>query len=202
MNPQGFRTVLFLTFILIFLLTAAVTLLALTGVIVIPEAYLKPLFSTLVVETVGAVVMLFKTADFFNQTSSATNRLSDRQLALDGSWQGEGRQEIGPGSKPFDAAVLLNLKVTTEKIRGVLKFSFNHPITHKLHEDTFNIEGSFMLERFLQLEYKNVIRSQIQFGSIIFELDSDPSLISGRYLGYGVESKQIIYGTLKLQKIA
>jgi len=202
MNPQGFKTILFLTFILLFLLTAAVTLLALTGVIVIPEAYLKPLFTTLVIETVGAVIMLFKSADFFDHSSSPTILFSERQLALDGSWQGQGRQEVGPGGEPFDAEISLSLKVSKEKITGTLKFSFNHGQTHKLHEDKFHLEGSFMHERFLQLNYRNMIASRIQFGSIIFEQEPDPSRISGRYLGYGIESKQIVYGSVMLEKIA
>jgi hypothetical protein len=62
------KTVLFWTFIGIFSLTAVVTLLGITGVLKsIKERYLNVLFTSLILEVVAAVLILFKSTDFTSE---------------------------------------------------------------------------------------------------------------------------------------
>jgi hypothetical protein len=56
---------LFYTFLGIFVATAAVTLLGITGAVAIEDFYLKGLFGALLLELVGAVIGLYKAAPFF-----------------------------------------------------------------------------------------------------------------------------------------
>jgi hypothetical protein len=60
MTPKQMRDGLFGAFFLIFLCTAAITLLGITSIRPIPEGYLKPLFTSLILEVVGAMVILFR----------------------------------------------------------------------------------------------------------------------------------------------
>jgi len=63
MNP--YESTLFWIFIIIFSITAIVTLLGITGVIkTIKERYLNALFTALILEVIGAVVILFRQVDF------------------------------------------------------------------------------------------------------------------------------------------
>lgn len=54
------NAVLFYTFLIIFIATAVLTLLSLPNWVIIPENYKKVLFSSLIIEVVGCVVLLFK----------------------------------------------------------------------------------------------------------------------------------------------
>jgi len=57
---------LFYTFLWIFGITSIVTLLGVTGVIKIADGYLWALVSAFLVESAGAVVAIFKRAEFFS----------------------------------------------------------------------------------------------------------------------------------------
>jgi hypothetical protein len=64
-------TILFVAFVVIFVVTAVVTLLGITKKIDIDERYLRPLFVALILEVGGAVVALFGTIDLGVHTASA-----------------------------------------------------------------------------------------------------------------------------------
>jgi len=60
------KTHLFYTFLVIFAAPALVTLLGVTSVIVIKDGYLTALVSAFLLELAGAVIAIFKSADFFS----------------------------------------------------------------------------------------------------------------------------------------
>jgi hypothetical protein len=68
---------LFYTFLIVFGLTAVITILGILNVVTIGEFYLKGLFSALLIELVGAVVGIYRKTDFFNQTDSAMRDRDD-----------------------------------------------------------------------------------------------------------------------------
>lgn len=61
------KKALFYTFLGIFIATAAVTLLGVTKLISIEKFYLRTLFAALIVELIGAVIVLFRRTDFFTE---------------------------------------------------------------------------------------------------------------------------------------
>lgn len=69
------RQVFFYTVLLIFVSTAVVTLLGLVGAVEINEKYFTALVGTFLLETGGAILMLFKKTDFFEvrEQSEATD---------------------------------------------------------------------------------------------------------------------------------
>jgi len=70
------KTHLFYTFLVIFAATALVTLLGVTSVIVIKDGYLTALVSAFLLELSGAVIAIFKSADFF---SSEKNQITTEE---------------------------------------------------------------------------------------------------------------------------
>ncbi|MGD0020226.1 MAG: hypothetical protein ABSD62_13315 [Candidatus Limnocylindrales bacterium] len=70
-SQDNMRKALFYTFLAIFVATAAVTLLGITGVVAIGDFYLKGLFSALLLELVGAVIGLYKATPFFQPQGPA-----------------------------------------------------------------------------------------------------------------------------------
>lgn len=64
------KTHLFYTFLVIFAATSVVTLLGVTSVITIREGYLTALVSAFLIELAGAVIAIFKSADFFASEKS------------------------------------------------------------------------------------------------------------------------------------
>ena len=62
------QQILFTSFVVIFLINAAVAILGITNVIKIKDGYLKPLFTALILEVVGGVVFLFKVQNFEEYT--------------------------------------------------------------------------------------------------------------------------------------
>lgn len=66
------------TFLAIFALTALMTLLSLPGWIPIPESYRKVLFKALLLEVIGAVIILFTNSFLKEPSTSTTYTLSDK----------------------------------------------------------------------------------------------------------------------------
>lgn len=210
MSAKAFRTILFVVVMLQFLATAIVTLLGVTGIYPIDQRDLQPLVIALLVETAGAVLAVFKSGQIFADPPAAVVRLtvsepignvSDRQLAMRGAWTGTARQEVGPGGRAFDAEVRMMFDVERDAVSGRFEYRFTHPLTDKPIVLEFGLKGSFLYERFVRLEYANIHRKYIQFGSVIFELDPSAEKMHGRFLGYGVETKNMVYGSMSMEKI-
>jgi hypothetical protein len=64
------KTHLFYTFLVIFAATAVITLLGVTNVIVIREGHLTALITAFLIELAGAVIAIFKSANFFSPEKS------------------------------------------------------------------------------------------------------------------------------------
>lgn len=60
---------LFVTFLVIFIATAVITLLGITQRIAVPREYLKPLFAALILEVVGTVIALFSSGNFLGESA-------------------------------------------------------------------------------------------------------------------------------------
>lgn len=75
------QDILFYSFIVIFVVTAVVTLLGVVGAVQIGETQLNMLLSAFLVELTGAVIGLYKRTDFFSR--SADNIASSLETAIE-----------------------------------------------------------------------------------------------------------------------
>src|SRR5215213_7718800 len=66
------KTALFYTFLVIFAVTTIITLLGIINVLQIREGYLTALVTAFLVELSGAVIAIFRSADFFGNTTTQT----------------------------------------------------------------------------------------------------------------------------------
>lgn len=71
------KTHLFYLFLAIYVITVALTLLGITGVLPIKDGYLMPLVTAFLIELAGAVVTIFRSADFFSSESDTRSRPSN-----------------------------------------------------------------------------------------------------------------------------
>ena len=75
-----YKNILFYTFLLIFTATTIITFLGLIDLLSLDPNYMNALFTGLIVEVIGAVILLFKSADFFTRTSEQNS------MEINGNW--------------------------------------------------------------------------------------------------------------------
>ena len=125
---------------------------------------------------------------------------SRRAGALVGTWEGDAHQEFGADGQPFDAKVTFKFTVTGKKIQGQGIYRMRDGAQDII--TTFIFSGGFLHERFIRFDYNPEAADTVQFGSIILELSNDAKSLKGRYLGYGVRTNGLVYGTVDLKKVA
>ena len=121
-----------------------------------------------------------------------------RASAIIGKWSGTVHQNRGPEGQPLDYPCCATLTVTQQEIKG-------HFTTEVLYEGEmikmdFDVTGNLTYERFLQVNHSSKDQGVIQFGSMIFELDSAGRRMKGKYIGYGALSESIVAGTAVFTK--
>lgn len=124
----------------------------------------------------------------------------ERMRYLKGTWIGTYNQERGPDGEPIKGSPIeITLRVTEKRITGdaCLKGKRRDDSTFELKVDLW---GSFLHNRFLQLDYKVEDSCVIAFGGIILEVPNNPKTIKGRYVGLGAFSGEIIHGDIVLEK--
>lgn len=116
---------------------------------------------------------------------------SARRKALCGNWKGQVTQRsIGT----YEVEMSLDSKGSKIIGKGWLR---NSKINSLI---ALEMEGGFLYENYLKLEYKNADSAHIQFGSMIFEVSPCSKKIEGKFSGYGSVSKAVVGGDISLEK--
>ena len=118
----------------------------------------------------------------------------ERRRIISGTWKGTFEQTLN--EKLVKLEIIMELKATSRgAITGKAKSSYKN--------DSFQvaIKGGFYSDDFLKMEYENVDRSVVQFGSFVFRLASNPKIMKGYFVGYGHISEMIISGPAVFYKI-
>lgn len=74
------KQLLFYIFLGIFVSTTIVGLLGITSVITIKDKYLTPLFYAFIIELAGAVICIYKKANFFDEESNSFNHKNNQNI--------------------------------------------------------------------------------------------------------------------------
>lgn len=119
----------------------------------------------------------------------------DRAEKLDGVWSGDFNQLINGQTQIVK--LTLNLNIKGKQVVGTL--SFLSPIDKA--QQSFDITGGFLFDRFARLDYDSKDKGQEYFGSIVVELDSMATQMVGSFVAYGAYTKRIVTGTIKLKKV-
>ena len=146
------------------------------------------------VATIGAALLTFFLTQY-TQTMKYVPQSAERQVALVGVWEGEEMQYIGLGKDPMKIYARLALDISGRKVIGEYYARLDGP---PKREATFLVEGGFLENRFLQLDYRCKDRSKAYFGSILLILNAEGNQLEGQVVGYSGPKGIIGASTLKL----
>lgn len=105
------QVVLFLVVIVVFVVTAIVTLLGITGKYEIKSRYLAPLVAGLLIENAAAVFYLFKTIDFSNNSNGVSAFIASLPEAVQADTPTLSRDKILSAIKDAEAAPRLRTEI-------------------------------------------------------------------------------------------
>ena len=122
--------------------------------------------------------------------------ISDIRKGIKGKWHGTIHQFVNDGTTAVfdDFPIEFNFEVNQKKIIGESDLNFRGVNIELV------AEGYFPAERHLLLTYRNKSDIQMQFGSIVMELNAEGNELEGKYVGYGNISERIIQGIISLKK--
>ena len=104
--PKAMQKHLFYTFLIVFALTALVTLLGIMGLVTIGNFYLKGLYSAFLLQVAGSVVGIYRATNFFGDNGSQPTNLRSYTVRL--VFEEEHAAEIYPGMSATYAIVSNN----------------------------------------------------------------------------------------------
>ena len=173
---------LFYTFLAIFVATAVVTLLGVTGVIHVSDGPLTALITAFLVESAGAVVAIFRKADFFTdndeQHAEAMARIQ-KQLT-------EMQERLTHGTSITERLQgdLQRAKDANAKLRATLEalVSLRLRVIALLGAESLNLAGVLQhLDLFANPTGKHEVMSVI--GALVHDktIESNPSMPAGYY---------------------
>jgi len=124
---------------------------------------------------------------------------SSRLGAVHGDWKGTALQDCGPDGEPITAEVSASFDARNAQVVGVGTFRFKRRNGEML-EANYRFNGGFLFDQFLRFEYDRIDPERIQFGSVILALEPNAESMCGRFHGYGMESKQIVHGSIEIRR--
>jgi len=115
-----------------------------------------------------------------------------------GRWKGLVKQELH--DQLVTLPMTINLVPNGDKITGraILDISSVQTVNVEVKKFEIELKGKFLQEDIVQLEYNNPNDSISQFGSMILKINENK--LTGKFLGYGPESRDIIYGRLEFSR--
>ncbi len=158
--------------------------------------------ATIVAALIGAVATISATLLTFSLTQYAQTRKyvhqpSERRAALMGTWEGIETQYIGLGATPVPIYARLTLEVSERKVSGEYYARLDGP---PKREGTFLVDGGFLENRFLKLDYRSKDPSKAYFGTLLLILNTDGDQLEGQVVGYSGDRNVIGASTLKLKR--
>lgn len=123
----------------------------------------------------------------------------DRRRVVRGRWRGSLKQ-IDSDLSDVDVHTLeMSFEPRLRTIKGTAFFIAT--IRGKDVTVDLRVRGGFLHGRFLKIDYSHSDEAHMQFGSAVLSLSDDGRTLSGRYVGYGSLTKQIVTGLISLSKI-
>lgn len=120
-----------------------------------------------------------------------------RQAIISGQWKGtlnqvDGRSGVAP--------ITVNFVAKRKKIYGSTITQWPGGTDRAAYDTEYTFEGGFLYERYLRVDYVSKKRHRIQFGVIVLELSPTGETLSGKFVGYGAFSEDIISGYIELER--
>ena len=143
----------------------------------------------------GPVITLFVTRYLDNRDKLPLS--TSRQAIIKGQWQGTIQQIDGHAGT---APITMTFVAKRKKVYGVIRIQYLENRFRPAYDAEHDFEGGFLYERYLRLDYVSKTRRRLQFGAIILELAPSGETLSGKLVGYGAFSKEIVSGYIELKR--
>jgi len=117
-----------------------------------------------------------------------------RRKVLTGKWAGTYIQDNKMDGISLNGTVQMILVAGRKVIDG--KVFIESGLGQQLE---FGVNGGFKFERFLALSYNNKLQHVAQFGFFLLELSPDATVLEGRILGFGPQSRKIVVAKIRLK---
>lgn len=120
--------------------------------------------------------------------------VGERRRVITGTWRGNIEQLLN--NQPTSIPLEITFTAKERLIEGLA--TLTSPIDHSLIKLRFT--GGFHYDRFIKFDYKNEDECVMQFGSSIMDLHADGRTLTGKFVGYGTRTNQIVSGNALLLK--
>lgn len=143
----------------------------------------------------GPIVTLLITRYLDNRDKLTMS--TGRKAIISGQWKGKISQvNDRAGAAPITVKFIAKRK----KVYGLTLIQYPSDGHKAAYDAEFEFEGGFLYESYLRLDYVSKTRHRIQFGAIVLELSPTGEKLSGKFVGYGAFSKDIISGHVELER--
>ena len=119
---------------------------------------------------------------------------TNRASALLGNWEGLAKDAPNiPDKTHYTHHDRVHFFWEDDRIKGLLETRVESDKT----PNKLLLEVQFHENSYLQLEYRNQDKTIFQFGVIILKLSADGRKLSGRFMGFGWEREDIVFGKVE-----
>lgn len=143
--------------------------------------------------TIAAAVV----SNYFNvQIKRTALGARDLRQLLPGRWVGSATEvQIGEETSLSHYEVQWNFSVRGRRIFATSSSRQNNESGSSISE--YSLTGHFLHDRFIQLEYSNDNKSEVNFGTEVLHLDDTGKRFLGKFVGYSSDRSVIISGTIE-----
>ena len=122
----------------------------------------------------------------------------DWRSIITGTWQGHYRTQIK--GVYMEVPGIITLKTKHKQIIGKIEMLGLKNDFIEIPPHSSNVFGAFIHNRYIRLQYENELEHVVQFGAAVLELNSFRNKMTGRLVGYGPTTENILYGSVDLTK--
>lgn len=119
--------------------------------------------------------------------------LADRRHALSGKWEGMFSQELGHQQVTGTFATIFEFTVKRTRVMAVADYKRQGLVR-------LTMSGRFLNSRYILVTYRNSDPRIVQFGTMYLVANDRFNEITGRFLGHGNVSEQLVTGTIRLHR--
>lgn len=143
--------------------------------------------------TIAAPLVAIKYQNYIDNKSYSYPSKSRIQF-LNGEWEGETVQKGEITQEIKIVKLFSEIKTKGKNICGEGEVRWDNNVLK------VNFKGGFINDYYIRLDYNSVKSHIVNFGSILFKLNSDTNKMVGSIVGYGNIEEGIITGTVTLNK--
>ncbi|HVJ68737.1 MAG TPA: helix-turn-helix transcriptional regulator [Caulifigura sp.] len=136
-----------------------------------------------------------------SEVSSQPRETDRRELmkATTGLWYASGVQERGTGRRPLNFTFKLVFKLDGAQLTG--RFAVDYADRDRPLNWRFVTSAHYRVDRYLQVECETDNPAILNFNTWILQMNPEGDTLTGRYVGFGPRTRDLVFGTLTLTRV-